>query len=179
MYHVCRYMSLSADHYTKGSMKRTLSTLRACSALPSSRPVSQRLGSQHSPVLKIEPDNIVIDELHLLLRIGDVLIRNIVFELVQTGRRGSNAISTHFESLSSFARECGVTFRVWECRDPYGKPSGKYDFTSLMGADMKKIISLLPSHFNLLLRTEICDTMIQLWKVYVQYIQDFIFYDYI
>ena len=117
MYHVCRYMSLSADHYTKGSMKRTLSTLRACSALPSSRPVSQRLGSQHSPVLKIEPDNIVIDELHLLLRIGDVLIRNLVFELVQTGRRGSNAISSHFESLSSFARECGVTFRVWECRE--------------------------------------------------------------
>jgi hypothetical protein len=175
LYHTCRYdMSLPADYYTKGSMKRTLSTLRACSALPSSKPVSKRLGSQHPPVLKIEPDNIVIDELHLLLRIGDVLIRNLVFELVQTGRRGSNMISAHLTSLSSCARECGVTFRAWECRDPYGKPSGKYDFTSLMGADMKKIISLLPSHFNSLLRTEICDVMAQIWKVRGQY-TNFIF----
>ena len=162
-------MSLPAGHYTKGSMKRTLSTLRACSALSSSSPVSKCLGSQRPPVLKIEPDNIVIDELRLLLRIGEVLIRNLVFELVQTGRRGSN-VSTHLTSLSSCARECGVTFRVWECRDPYGKPSGKYDFTSLMGEDMKKILSLLPSHFNSLLRTEISDSMAQLWNgIYVQY----------
>ena len=166
MYDTCRHdMSLPADYYTKGSMKRTLSTLRACSALSSSSPISKRLGSQHSPVLNIEPDNIVIDELHLLLRIGDVLIRNLVFELVQTGRRGSTAIATHLTSLSSSARQCGVTFRVWECRDPYGKPSGKYDLSSLMGEDMKKMLSLLPSHFNSLLRTEISDIMAQLWKV--------------
>ena len=158
-------MSLPADYYTKGSMKRTLSTLRACSALSLSSPASKRLGSQRPPVLNIEPDNIVIDELHLLLRIGDVLIRNLIFELVQTGRRGSTTISTLLTSLSSRARECGVTFHVWECRDPFGKPSGKYDFTSLMGVDMKKIISLLPSHFNSLLRAEICDTTAQLWKV--------------
>ena len=177
MYDTYRYdMSLPADHYTKGSMKRTLSTLRKCSALSSSSPVSKRLGSQRSPVLNIEPDNIVIDELHLLLRIGDILIRNLVFELVQTGRRGSNTISTQLTSLSSCARECGVTFRAWECRDPYGKPSGKYDFTSLMGADMKKVLSLLPSHFNSLLRTEICDIMAQLWKVQVQLVYKILFY---
>ena len=158
-------MGLPADHYTKGSMKRTLSTLRGCAALSSSSPASKRLGSQQSPVLSIEPDRIVIDELHLLLRIGDVLIRNLVFELVQTGRRGTNTISTLLTSLSSRVRQCGVTFRVWECRDPYGKPSGKYDFTSLMGEDMKKVISLLPSHFNSLLRRDISDTMAQLWKV--------------
>ena len=164
MYRTCRMMSLSANHYTKGSIKRTLSTLRACSALPSSWPVSQCLGSRRPPVLKTEPDNIVMDELHLLLRIGDVLIWDFVFELVQTGKRGSNAISTYLASLSSCARKCGVAFRVWEYRDPYGKPSGKYDFTSLMGADMKMIITLLPSRFNLLLRTEICDIMAQLWN---------------
>ena len=144
-------------------MKRTLSTLHACSALSSSSPISKHLGSQHSPVLNIEPDNIVIDELHLLLRI-DVRIRKLVFDLVQTGRKGNTAIATHLIPLSSSARQCGVTYQAWECRDPYGKPSGKYDFTSLMRKDMKKMLSLLPSHFNSLLRTEISD-MAQLWKV--------------
>ena len=159
-------MSLPADHYTKGSMKRTLSTLHTCSALSSSSPVSKRLGSQRQPVLNIEPDNVVIDELHLLLRIGDVLIRNLVLELVVMGRKDGNKVPTYLTQLSSCARECGVTFRAWECRDPYGKPSGKYDFTSLMGEDMKKIMNRLPSHFNTFLRTEISDSMAQLWKVY-------------
>ena len=155
-------MSLPADHYTSGSMKRTLSTLKDCAKLSPSSPASKR----HAPVLNIEPDNVVIDELHLLLRVGDVLIRNLVFEIVQTGRKGTNTIPNLLTALSSSARQCGVTFRVWECRDPYGKPSGKYDFTSIMGQDMKKLLSQLPLHFNALLRTEISDTMAKLWKVH-------------
>ena len=158
-------MSLPADYYTTGSMKRTLSTLKKCAKLSLSSPASKRLGSQNAPVLNMEPNKIVIDELHLLLRVGDVLIRNLVFEIVQTGRKGTNTIPTLLNSLSSSARQCGVTFRVWECRDPHGKPSGKYDFTSVMGQDMKKLISQLPLHFNVLLRSGICDTMAQLWKV--------------
>ena len=36
------------------------------------------IGQQNKPIIHIEPDNVVIDELHFLLRIGDVLVPNIV-----------------------------------------------------------------------------------------------------
>ena len=112
---------------------------------------SKRLGSQHSPVLNIEPDNVIIDELHLFLRIGDVFIRNLVFELVQTGRKSSTAIATHLTALLSSARECGVTFHAWECRDPYGKPSGKYD---LLWARTWKRCSVSCPHISTVYRGE-------------------------
>ena len=66
---------------------------------------------------------------------------------------------------SCIRQQCSVSFRVWEARDPDGKPSGKYDWTSLQGEDTKKLISLLPPHFSSLLRSEICQTMANIWKV--------------
>ena len=115
MINTCRHdIGLPADHYTKGSMKRTLSTLRGCAALSSSSPASKRLGSQHAPVLSIEPDRIVIDELHLLLRIGDVPIRNLVFELVQTGRRGTNTISTLCSAMWGHLPSMGMQRPLWQ-----------------------------------------------------------------
>ena len=38
----------------------------------------QHLGSIHSPLLNIELTKVVVDELHLLLRVTDVLIRNLI-----------------------------------------------------------------------------------------------------
>jgi len=32
----------------------------------------------HPPLLNVEPSAIILDELHLMLRIGDVLIRNLI-----------------------------------------------------------------------------------------------------
>ena len=32
-------------------------------------------------------------------------------------------------------QECGVTFRVWKKRESDGKPSGKYEYTSLKGEE--------------------------------------------
>ena len=75
---------------------------------------SKRLGSQQSPVLSIEPDRIVIDELHLLLRIGDVPIRNLVFELVQTGRRGTNTISTLCSAMWGHLPSMGMQRPLWQ-----------------------------------------------------------------
>ena len=161
-------MSLPADYYSKGTFKRTLSSLHKCASLSPSSPSSKRLGSQHAPILNLEPECAVIDELHLLLRIGDVLIRNLVLELVEAGRRSKN-ISTQLDTLCSHVRECSVTFRVWECRDPHGKPSGKYEYTSLMGEDMKKVLRHLPVHFSTLLQKEISDVMTTIWKVCCAY----------
>ena len=161
-------MSIPLERYTSSNMKRTLASLKKCASLPKSRPASQRLGVQHTPILSLEPESVLIDELHLLLRVGDVLIRNLVWEIVDANRRSTHTTTpttTPFTSLVSAIQQCGVCFRVWERRDADGKPSGKYDWTSLMGEDMKKVLRLLPIQFNTLLRADICQTIESIWKV--------------
>ena len=75
---------------------RTLSSLQAKGALPSSKPASVRLGSITTPLLNIEPDHIIPDELHLLLHIADVLIthlqtivKTVVYHVQGMGSKGS------------------------------------------------------------------------------------------
>ena len=60
---------------------------------------------------------------------------------------------------------CKVTSRVWERRNLSGRPSGKYEWTSLMGSDIKKVLSLLPDKFPELFETEISETTVKIWKV--------------
>ena len=86
-------MSIPLECYTSSNMKRTLASLKKCASLPKSRPASQRLGVQHRPILSLEPESVLIDELHLLLRVGDVLIRNLVWEIVDANRRSTHTIT--------------------------------------------------------------------------------------
>ena len=48
---------------------RTLKSLDRCAQLSLSRPAKERLGSKNQPLLRIEPDHVIPDELHLLLRV--------------------------------------------------------------------------------------------------------------
>jgi hypothetical protein len=51
-----------------------------------------------------------------------------------------------------------------------GKGSGQYDFTSLMGADKKKLLKELPSKFNGIIWPETCNTVEEIWrKFYIIY----------
>ena len=113
----------------------------------------------------------LVDELHLLLRIGGVLVKNLVHEMVLADKQAhhtTGSTSTTRSPLrlleSKIGTECKVTFRIWEARDESGKPSGKYEWTSVMGTDLKKILRILPSSFSDLLRPEIQTTMCQIWK---------------
>ena len=150
------------------TMCRSVKTLQECASLPLSKPANKRLGTQHYPIITISPQKIVLDELHLMLRIGDVLIRNLVHEMVVSDKRGERLGRTHTyldQLQATICNECKVTFRVWEKRDPDGKPSGKYDWTSMMGGDLKKVLKLLPSHFKDLLRPGIQAKTQQIWTV--------------
>ena len=75
-------MSIPKEEYTEKRV-RTQETLKKCSKLPSSRPAKERLGSQHSFLISIDPDHIVLDELHLLLWVLDILIRNLIYKMVR------------------------------------------------------------------------------------------------
>lgn len=95
---------------------------------------------EHKPLLKIELDHVILDELHLLLRILDVLIENLIRDALQwdqkdnwNKKRGAQK-NTHLNELQKTIRSCGISFGKKTNAD--GKGSGQYDF---MGSDKKKI----------------------------------------
>ena len=69
-------MSVEELVYTE-KKARPLSTLQEKSHF-ANKACHQHLGSIHFPLFNIELTKVVMDELHLLLRMTDVLIRNLI-----------------------------------------------------------------------------------------------------
>ena len=100
------------------------------------------------PLLKIPIDHYVIDELHLFLRIFDVLMSNLISLALLMGRTARDGSKQHLDALASAIRSCGVTFHTWK---EQGREQLKW--TSLTGDGRKKVMkvyimpaSLLQSH---------------------------------
>ncbi len=75
---------------------RTLEGIKKAQ-LPSSRPAKERCGVIRSPLLNIKLHHVVVDELHLLLRVSDVLIRNLILQMVIQERR--SAADRHHKNI--------------------------------------------------------------------------------
>ena len=84
---------------------RTLSSLKRCAELPPAK----RLGCKHQPLLNIELHHIVVDILHLMLRITDILIRNLITKMAEldlaTRQKGSRE---HLDKFVSVVRSQGT-----------------------------------------------------------------------
>ncbi len=92
---------------------RSLDTITKCLSQPiTSR--KQRLGCVHPPLLNIDVPNIVIDELHLMLRVTDVLIRNMIWAMIHNDLREvqQRRQPQHLDKLVQRIRSCGITFSV-------------------------------------------------------------------
>ena len=79
-----------------------------------SRP-SKHLGSKDPPLLALEPSQYVLDELHLLLRVADIFVWNIIhledhLDLMNQLRGGRTG--THISRLEDVVKSCGVGFRI-------------------------------------------------------------------
>ena len=109
----------------------------------------------------------VIDELHLLLRMTDILIRNIIFEMLRLDKKGAvmNTGKQHLTAFVKAVRSCGVSFDVWEVRDGDGRPLGKFQWTALPGRDKKQLLQQLPSKLRILLPDDFVGTVVSLWNV--------------
>ena len=56
---------------------------------------------------------VVLDELHLMLRITDVLLRNLIYGAIQEDEKDIVIKSTeHVDKLLEAIQQCGITFRV-------------------------------------------------------------------
>ena len=90
------------------------------------------------PFLKIPVNHFVLDELHLLLRIFDVLFDNLMALATMLDNAARDGSYKYVEGLATAVRECGVTFHIW--KDKEGGDKCKY--TSLTGNRMKKVFKV-------------------------------------
>ena len=109
-------MSIEESVFTE-KKARSLSTLREKSQF-ANKPCHQHLGNIHPPLLNIELTKVVVDELHLLLRVMDVLIWNLISLAVsrdheEQQRQGET--SNHIRQLEQAVQSCKVTFTIWQC----------------------------------------------------------------
>eukprot|EP00731_Ephydatia_muelleri_P007547 Em0003g1795a len=107
-------------------------------------------GSVNRPLTAIPVDHMMIDELHLFLRIFDVMLRNLI-----------KMSEPQTQQLVAYIRSCGVSFTIWESESS----DGKVEWTSLTGEAKKKVLKLLPSKMkDIPLPNAFLDDVVQLWK---------------
>ena len=74
-------MDFDLHHYNTASLRRTHQEIKA---MANKKGTQDRYSFENIPLLEIDLDHhVILDELHLLLRIMDVLINNIVKEVIQ------------------------------------------------------------------------------------------------
>jgi hypothetical protein len=139
-------MNFTLDHYNSNPHKRTLDEIIK---LAGKR--KDNFCCENEPLLFIDLDHVILDELHLLLRITDVLINNLIEDVLEWDKKedlgkkiSDDSRSVHLRNFIKTVWSCGVSFHVWEKNNADGKGSGSYDFTSLLWNDRKKLLQELP-----------------------------------
>ena len=167
-------MSVDEKVYTDTSKKaRTLQRMKELSSHSYSS-CSRHLGCVLPPLLNISLDNIVLDELHLLLRIMDVLIRNLILyaDGEDHGQKEHHGAESHnVRKLEQTIRSCDVCFQIWQNKEPTGKPiPGSYDWTALSGKHKLLVLQKLPAKMDTLLKDNLSAHVAKLWNVSMCYI---------
>lgn len=128
-----------------------------------------KFGSINAPLLDLELDHVIPDELHLMLRVMDVLIQ----ALIDAATSYDKHQHTLSRSRSSFKamdgqmlnnlvmaiNKCGVHFCLYEEDD------GSMDWPSLLGPDKIKLLKQLPKEFTYCQPTEMVKDVQKLWEV--------------
>lgn len=70
---------------------------------------------------------------------------------------------THI-NLQSTITSCGVSFEIYGKTTEDGKGFRQYDFTSLLGADKKKLLAELCDKLVDCLMPGTCEAVIKIWK---------------
>ena len=116
-------MSVPEEQCTSLPPHGQVRTLAALTANCQFSQAKKHLGSKHAPLIPLEPSSIVVDELHLLLRIGDVLLRNAILHADsldhQAHREQGRRIDNHVRTLELLVRRCGVSFTISPVRYRY------------------------------------------------------------
>ena len=128
-----------------------------------------KLGSINVPFIDLELDHVIPDELHLMLRVMDVLIQALIDTVLAYDRhqhRLSCSRSSYkalngpmLNNLVMSIRKCGVCFCLYEQAD------GSMEWPSLLGPDKLKLLKNLPKEFTNCQPAEMAKDVKKLWKV--------------
>ncbi|CAB4013607.1 Hypothetical predicted protein, partial [Paramuricea clavata] len=124
---------------------------------------------EYKPLLNIPLCNVVLDELHLMLRVTDKLTKNLVINAIENDRRENlnkrpmDRSNKNLDALIKCIRSCGISFNVWEKAEEDCR-GGLYDFTSLMGSDKRLLLKTLPSKLATILPDNTSGTIVRLWQ---------------
>lgn len=97
-------------------IKRTLDELKECCKLPKSS--KKKICCVVPPLFEIDLDHIVLDELHLLLRISDRIMENLILEVMQKdssidiGKKSKEEKGIYLKKLIKTINDLGVSFSV-------------------------------------------------------------------
>ena len=131
------------------------------------------MGCIKAPLFNIELCDVIADELHLLLRVMDVLIQALLDTAVAYDHHTSRGHRKRVKapdgpmvlSLIEAIKTCGVNFYVYEDKkDKQGRKG--LQWPSLMGDEKRKVLKTLPSKItNKCQPPNLVDKVIKLWKV--------------
>ena len=120
------------------------------------------------PLLNIPLDHIVVEELHFMLRVTNILIENLVNECLDwdceddLGQKKGEAKGA-LKKPNSSDQILWCFFWSVGTKNTDGKASGKYDWTSLFGSAKKILLADLPSKLLNTLRPETVSTVVEVW----------------
>lgn len=140
------------SEFNKEPLCRTLEELRTLCKNHPTKKNSYNYGCEREPLLNIQLDHVVVDELHLMLRVTDILLENVIDaaldwdKFIEMDRTRGQERGVHLKKTVEHIKSLGISFDVWEEKNADGRASGKYKWTSLTGNDKKKLLKEFPKN---------------------------------
>lgn len=152
--------------------------MRTLEAINKMRQLTINFGCINAPLIHLELDLVVPDELHLLLRITDRLLQNVIDEILERDAIEDFNKSTQPKGvlLKQFVKgvnELGITFSVWYKKNADGSSSNVLDYTSLVGGQKKLMLNKVPSILHEYLYPGTSAIVCKIWENFKDY-YDFI-----
>ena len=120
----CRWdMSVRNDQYNGENMRTLHEMKKEC---VKQKGIDKKKGCIDLPLIDIEPKNCVPDELHLFLRITDIIFNSLFEELVKLDYKSKvhkTGESDHVQRAVRNVRRLGISFNVWMSEGTPGKHS--------------------------------------------------------
>jgi len=111
---------------------------------------TNKFSCRQPPLLEIETDHIIPDELHLLLWITDVLTDNLITTAIMDDKK---TLRTRWElkngpmitSIISTVRSCGIPFNIWKNEE---SKTSIFKCMSLVGNKKKNLIKFYHQNYT-------------------------------
>ena len=110
------------------------------------------MNCKHLSLVRLPQHNVIVDELHLLLRVTDRLTENVIEECLELDvlKKIGNLAKclakpgSHLNRLIASVETCGVSFEIWETQLSSGKVLGTLTVPALLGKKRTSSHYLMP-----------------------------------